>query len=207
MSGVLQQIHLVPCEATILSFADVSFELRSQGQGIRIAGDGADFAEVHPENHSVPSESSVADGIISAGSRHGAIPYERYFLVDWEDHVAHPQVTFTVPPARVIRRFAEHGALELGLEDVTRYRVTYDDGVEAVIDRVGPASYRIVFSTGLTGAFWKDADGSYTMRFRGDRLGPSEEASRSQSKFIVSRCKYSGNLLLLLQEPASVALE
>ncbi len=207
MAGTLQQIRLMPCQTTVLQFEDAHFELRPQGAGLCIAGEGEGSVELHPENHSVPSECDVADLLVSAGAHGGAVPFERYFLVDWDDQLAPPQVTFTAAPARVVRRFAGGGALELGLEDVARYRVTYEDGVEAVVDRVGAASYRIVFSTGLTGAFWKDPDGSYTVRFRGDRLTADEEASRSQSKFIISRCKYSGNLLLLLQEPASVALE
>jgi hypothetical protein len=42
------------------------------------------------------------------------------------------------------------------------------------------------------------------LRFRGDRLKPSEDALHSQSKSIVSRSEYSGNLLLILQDAATV---
>lgn len=51
-----------------------------------------------------------------------------------------------------------------------------------------------------------DDDDSYTIKFKGDRLDPSEEAYHSQSKFVVSRSKYSGNLLLVLQDDARVHL-
>jgi hypothetical protein len=74
-------------------------------------------------------------------------------------------------------------------------RVAFDD-----------AAFRFEFSTGFRGRFWRDPDGSFTLRFHGDRLADPEDARRSQSKFIISRCKYSGNLPLILQDDATVHL-
>lgn len=206
MIGAMQQIRLVPCLSTLLHFADTSFELTPEGDGVRIAGKGA-AAVLRPESQAIPSEADVSESIILIGVGPGGSPFESYFMLDWEDHLAPPQVTFTSAPRQVVRRFGAGGALELGLEDVARYRVVYADGVEATIERAGPADYRIAFSTGLAGRFWRDPDGSYTIHFRGDVLPASEEPSRAQSKFIVSRCKFSGNLLLLFQEEAAVHLE
>jgi len=45
------------------------------------------------------------------------------------------------------------------------------------------------------------------LKFKGDKLKPGEDDLKSQSKFIVSRSKYTGKLLLFLQENATVILK
>ena len=127
-------------------------------------------------------------------------------FVDWEDAMSHPQLTFHVTPREVVRRYVRGQSIELGLIESDTYRVVYQDGVEAEFRRTGEAAFSFEFSTGFRGSFWKDPDGSYTISFRGDRLDDQDEDQKSQSKFIISRCKYSGNLLLILQDDATVYL-
>lgn len=199
-------ISLVSCLGTTLSFDDAVFQLSRQPDGIRIAVDDANFSIVRRVPQRVPCEGELLDALIPQESRVGAVDYSRYFIIDWDDEASLPRVTFTAPPRAVERRYARGQSIELGLEDVNRYRVRYRDGVEADFERVDPQRFEFQFSTGFYGSFWKDPDGSYTLRFRGDRMEPTEDAQRSQSKFIVSRSKYSGNLLLILQDDAVVTV-
>lgn len=204
----LAQIRLVSCAGTRLEFGDTTFELTGQPDGcIKVALDDLNYALVRRQPHHVPYEAEIFDGVIVDETRHGTIDFGRYFLLDWDDDAWLPQVTFKLAPDRVERRYARGQTIELGLELVARYRVAYDDGVEATFRRVGQDRFEFGFSTGFFGWFWKDPDGSYTLKFHGDRLSSIEDARRSQSKFIVSRCKYSGNLLLILQEDARVTVE
>ncbi len=109
-------------------------------------------------------------------------------------------------PLALSRRYKVGQTIELGLEDVPQYQVVYDDGVEAVFTSDGSRDFSFSFSTGFYGTFHKEPDDSFTLRFKGDRLKPEEEGIASQSKFIVSRSKYTGNLLLVFQEGATVSL-
>ena len=110
------------------------------------------------------------------------------------------------PDARLYGLTAVKGTIELGLEDISEYHVVYRDGVEASFRRRDVGGFDFSFSTGFNGSFWKEPDDSYTLKFKGELLEPTEEAARSRSKFIVSRSKYSGYLLLILEEDATVSL-
>jgi hypothetical protein len=107
---------------------------------------------------------------------------------------------------KVERRYEKGQAIELGLEDVSEYRVVYRDGVEASFRHRDEGGFDFSFSTGFQGSFWKEPDESVTLKFKGDLLEPTAEAERSRSKFIVSRSKYSGNLILILEDAATVSL-
>ncbi len=200
------EIRLVSCLDTTLSFDDAAFQLSPHQDGVRIAVDDANYSIVRRISQRVPCEGKMFGDHIPQASRVGTIDYERYFLVDWDDEASLPRVTFTVPPRSVERRYARGQSIELGLEEVGRYRVRYRDGVEAEFVRVTSQHFEFRFSTGFYGSFWKDSDASYTLKFRGDRMEPTEDPQRSQSKFVVSRCKYSGNLLLILQDDAVVTV-
>jgi hypothetical protein len=202
----LQQVHLVPAADTTISFDDVTFQVAIQDDEVRVALDGDNYALVRHRSQRTPAEASILVGEVLEEERRGKIDYERYFLVDWEDAMSLPLLTFQTPPKEVARHYAAGQSIELGLEDVEHYRVVYRDGVEADIERTGPDAYRFEFSSGFRGQFWKDPDGTYNLRFRGDCLEDTDEARRSQSKFIVSRCRYSGNVLLILQDEATVYL-
>ena len=78
--------------------------------------------------------------------------------------------------------------------------------IHAVFNRRKDTGFDFSFSTGFYGSFWNDEDGSYTLKFKGDRLAKGEDDLHSQSKFIVSRSKYSGMLQLILTENATVCV-
>lgn len=202
----LTQIRLVSAVDTTLSFGDATFDLSAEPDGIRIAVDEGNYSLLRRVTQHVPYEADVSENHIVDETREGVVDYERYFIVDWEDALSFPQVTFKQPPHAVERRYLHGQSIELGLEEVERYTVHYQDGVEAEFVRDAPDRFEFRFSTGFYGSFWKDPDGSFTIRFRGDLLDPAEDAQRSQSKFVVSRSKYSGNLLLILQEDAAVSV-
>jgi hypothetical protein len=138
--------------------------------------------------------------------KRGDIDFGRHFSVNWESELVIPELEFLKPPRALSRRYAADQAIELGLEDVPRYEVVYDDGVEATFIREGTRDFSFKFSTGFYGTFHKEDDESFTLRFKGDRLKEEEESVNSQSKFRVSRSKFTGNLLLMFREGATVAI-
>ncbi len=169
-----------------------------------IARDADNYALLSERSHSVPYESTVGSEVVVEERKVGQVEYEPFFVAHWGDEEDLPHLHFWRPPREVRRRYGRGDRIELGLEEVNRYHVVYADGVEATFEKSAPDRYEFSFSTGFYGACWKDPDGSCTIRFKGDRLDPAEEALHSQSKFIVSRSKYSGNLLLILQDDAVV---
>jgi hypothetical protein len=202
----LRRVYLVSDVATNVAFEDATFQVAVDAGEVRVAVDEDNYATVRHRSLAIPLRTAIQERELVEEERSGDIDYAPYFLVDWEDEMSLPMLTFQQPPIDVARRYSAGQSIELGLEDVEHYRVSYADGVEAVFERTDDGAFRFEFSTGFEGGFWRDPDGSYTLRFRGDRLGSPEEAQHSQSKFIVSRSKYSGNLLLILQDDAVVHL-
>jgi hypothetical protein len=202
----LRSIYLVPNVRTTLAFGDAFYEITSAPQSVTIRADAHNAVTISPKSQRTNLEASIAGGLVLTEEQTGRVDYTRDFLLSWSDEDELPELRFQRPPAEIIRSYARGQSIELGLEEAASYRVRYEDGVEALFERTGPEGFKFSFSTGLYGSFWKDPDGSYTLKFKGDRLAPDEDAKRSQSKFIVSRSKYSGNLLLVLQEDASVVV-
>jgi len=200
-----RSICLVKCLGTTLQFEDQSFEVSYSDDQITVSRDAENKIVVRQKSGLFESESSIEGGVVLAEEQKGSLDYARCFSIDW-DEVSLPELRFLVPPVKIERRYDKGHSIELGLEDVSEYQVLYGDGVEATFKRGDRGGFEFSFSTGFYGSFWKDADESYTLKFRGDRLEPSEDAYRSQSKFLVSRSKYSGNLLLILQDAATVCL-
>jgi hypothetical protein len=207
MAGpALQGIHLVSCEGTTIAFDEARFAVTRGDNSVTIAADDANQVTITLDSQEVAYESRFARESLLSEDKKGDIDFSPFFVIAWEDELSHPEVRFKVPPSEVVRTYVQGQGIELGLEDVNSYRVLYRDGVEAVFERKKAKGFDFSFSTGFRGSFWKDPDGSYTVKFKGDRLKPTEEAYRSQSKFIVSRSKYSGNLLLVLEDDATVHL-
>jgi hypothetical protein len=202
----LQQVRLVPTVDTVILFDDVTFQVAVQRDEVKVAVDSENYAVVRHRSQRTTAESAIMGAEVLEEEQRGVIDYGRYFLVDWEDAMSLPQLTFHVTPREVVRRYVRGQSIELGLIESDTYRVVYQDGVEAEFRRTVEAAFSFEFSTGFRGSFWKDPDGSYTISFRGDRLDDQDEDQKSQSKFIISRCKYSGNLLLILQDDATVYL-
>jgi hypothetical protein len=205
MSG-LREISLVPCEGTTLAFEDATFEVTSQADEVTVARDHTNYAVLTEASESIPYESTVSSKVAVNERKVGEIDYTPYFVVQWVDDLGLPTLSFQRTPRRIERRYQPGQAIELGIESISRYQIVYRDGVEANFVRSSLDRFDFSFSTGFYGSCWKEPDGSCTIRFRGDRMKPAEEAYGSQSKFIVSRSKYSGNLLLILQDAATVTV-
>lgn len=202
----LRSILLVPNVRTTIAFDRASYEITTAPQGVTIRADADNAVTIARKSQRTSLEASISGGLVLVEEHTGQVNYKRDFLLSWDDEDALPELRFQRPPTTIVRSYARGQSIELGLEEVASYRVRYEDGVEALFERTAPEGFKFSFSTGFYGSFWKDPDGSFTLKFKGDQLAPDEEAERSQSKFIVSRSKYSGNLLLILQEDASVVV-
>jgi hypothetical protein len=202
----LREFPLVRCEGTTVAFEDATFTIRAHADEVKISRDAANFAVLTETTESIPYESTVAARVAVREERTGNIEYTPYFVVQWEDDLGLPSLSLQRPPRLVQRSYEAGQAIELGIEEVNRYHIRYRDGVEADFVRTSPERIEFSFSTGFYGSCRKEPDGSCLLRFRGDRLKATEEAHQSQSKFIVSRSKYSGNLLLILQDAATVTI-
>jgi hypothetical protein len=202
----IAQILLVRCESTVLTFDDRSFAITFRNGVIHIASDEGSTAEIRQLSQQVAYKSQILGGMVLHEHREGEVRYSTYFRIDWDEDEPLPSIWFRRRPIDIIRRYHEGQAIELGLEPVSTLRVTYRDGVEAIFERQNASGFRFSFTTGFYGSFWTEPDGSCLIKFRGDHLRPTEEPYDSQSKFIVSRSKYTGNLLLILQDNASVRL-
>jgi hypothetical protein len=196
----------VPSVATTIAFADVAFEITSTPENVTVRTDASNWVTIAPKNQRTHSEAFNTGGLALVEEQRGRVDYFRYFVLSWQEEDEPPELVLQEVPVEVVRQYAQGQVIELGLEDVGRYDVRYRDGVEARFERDGPDAFRFAFTTGLEGSFWRDADGSYTLRFMGERAIGDEDAKRSQSKFIVSRSRYTGNLLLVLQEGARVVI-
>lgn len=202
----LRSILLVPGVRTTIAFGGASYEVTTAPQSVVIRADAGHAVTISPKSQRTSLEASISGGLVLVEAHTGQVNYKGDFLLSWDDEDALPELRFQRPPTEIVRYYARGQSIELGLEEVASYRVRYGDGVEALFERTAPEGFKFSFSTGFYGSFWKDPDGSYTLKFKGDQLAPDEDAERSQSKFIVSRSKYSGNLLLILQEDASVVV-
>jgi hypothetical protein len=202
----LRSIRLVPNVATTVAFGTTSFDVVSAPESVTIRADADNWVTISRKIQRTTSEAGIAGGVVLIEDRRGRVDYTQHFVLSWDEDDALPELFFQVAPAEVVRRYARGQSIELGLEEVTSYRVHYQDGVEALFERTDSQGFKFSFSSGLYGTFWKDPDDSYTLKFKGDRLAPGEEAEHSQSKFIVSRSRYTGNLLLILQDDARVVV-
>lgn len=201
LSGVL----LVECLSSELEFGDATFEVTRTGGEVTISRDAGNKVVISQKSGLYESESSIEGGVVLAEEKTGDAGYEKYFSLHW-DEVSLPELKLTATPTKVERRYGQGQSIELGLEDVSEYGVVYRDGVKATFRHRDAGGFDFSFSNGFEGAFWRDSDGFTLLKFKGDLLEPTEEAERSRSKFVVSRSKYSGNLILILEDDATVSL-
>jgi len=204
--GGLQKVKLVSCERATVTVSDRTYEVIYQNNTVRVSENDNNYALITLKNQQVAYKATILGGIVQQEKKYGDIDYNRFFTVIWESELTFPELDFRVPPRAITRRYAIGQSVELGLEDVPQYKVVYDDGVEAVFTRDGANDFTFSFSTGFYGSVHKEGDDSFTLKFKGDRLKPDEEGFASQSKFLISRSKYTGNLLLVFQEGATVSL-
>jgi len=198
-----ERIHIVDAVSTRISYVDTSFDVSFDGNEVIIAGPSGQIV-LRQKNQQVAYKATLLGGLVLAEERQGDIAYDAYFFVDWEEEFAVPELQFKRPPERISRAYRAGQQIELGVEQASLYCVRYSDGVEARFVRREAKAFDFSFSTGFYGSFRHDDDGSYTLQFKGDRLVKGEDDLHSQSKFVVSRSKYSGMLLLILQDDATV---
>jgi hypothetical protein len=201
----LNSVLLVECLSTTLEFGDTTLDVSRAGGEVTIVRDPKNKVVIRQKSGLYGSESSIEGGVVLAEEKTGHVGYEKYLSVHW-DEVSLPELKLSTAPVKVERRYEKGQAIELGLEDVSEYRVVYRDGVEASFRHRDEGGFEFSFSTGFQGSFWKEPDESFTLKFKGDLLEHTADAERSRSKFIVSRSKYSGNLILILEDAATVSL-
>lgn len=202
----LKRVKLVNCRRTTLTMSDRTYEVSYHDNMIRVSENDNSYAMIRLKSQQVAYKATILGSVVLEEKKRGDIDFRRHFVVNWETELSIPELEFRETPRAVSRRYAVGQSIELGLEDLPQYQVIYDDGVEAVFKRDGARDFSFTFSTGFYGTFHKEPDDSYTLKFKGDRLKADEEGYTSQSKFIVSRSKYTGNLLLFFQERATVNL-
>ena len=185
------KISLVRCESTALAFRGARYDVAFENGHIRITDAAGHRAILYQKSQQVAYKSQLLGCVVLAEDSSGDLDFARHLSVTWEDDCSLPELVFSVPPREIVRSYRRGQTIELGLEPVDAYCVTYADGVQADFLRGPDGGFRFVFSTGFYGDFETDGEGGCTLHFKGDRLAPSEEAYDSQSKFIVSRSKYS----------------
>jgi hypothetical protein len=207
ISPRINKIHLVSHCTTSITFLDSVYEISCLGNTFKVAKDPENFVELKLVNQHIASKAAIMGGYAISEEKTGNIDYLRHFSVDWEDELCIPELYFNESPSEIARSYKKGQKIELGIERVSHYHVVYADGVEAHFKRKEDKGFSFEFSTGFYGTFQEFFDGSYTLTFKGDRLAPGEDDYSSQSKFVVTRSKYTGKLLLILQEDAVVYLK
>ncbi len=193
--------------ATEVDFGTKRFHVLFSGGKLRIELDPENFTLVSLKDQRVAYKVQLLGSIVLEEETTGAVDWHPYFHLEWEDDAAAPELVFDRSPTRIVRFYTKGQAIELGVEPATAYEVHYDDGVSALFARreQGPG-FNFHFSTGFNGSFWKEPDGSWMMNFKGDRLSWEDDGKDAQSKFLVSRSKFTDNLMLYFWHGARVTL-
>ncbi len=204
----MSKVKLVSCERTTITMTDRTYEVIYKNNMVRVSENDNSYVLVRLKSQQVAYKATILGSVVQVEKKRGDIDFHRHFDIYWENEIMFPELEFREVPRALSRRYAAGQSIELGLEKLPGYHVVYDDGVEATFTRDDSRdfSFSFSFSTGFYGTFHKETDDSFTLKFRGDRLQPDQEGYTSQSKFIVSRSKFTGNLLLVLQEGATVSL-
>jgi len=205
-SVAIPHLQVTLCRATTLTFGAVSFEVQLCGTSLRIGRDAQNHATLTLKDQRVAYKVQLLGSVVLEEVVTGQVDWRSYFSVRWDDDLSAPELHFERPPTGIVRAYVKGQAIELGLDPVTQYEVRYCDGVEALFERGPDQGFAFRFSTGFAGSFWKEPDGSWVLRFKGNRLSAEDDGSHTQSKFLVSRSKFTDNLLLYLQEDARVTL-
>jgi hypothetical protein len=154
----------------------------------------------------VTYKTEILGGFTFSEKMVGEINYKNYFRIEWPNDQAIPELVFKIIPVSIQREYKKGMNLEFGIEDVQCYQVMYEDDVIAKFNKKSDQAYDFFFSTGFDGSFWKDQDGSHLIRFKGLSQYAELDDYNNESKFIISRSKYTDNLILILREDALVRL-
>ena len=203
---MMKRLLLLPCFSAHVQFSDTAFDVVQCDAELTISIDEDNYAVITLVNQQVAYKANILGGFSFSEEIHGEIDYKKYLRVEWPDDQSVPDLVFSTPPLAIYRQYHKGQKIELGIEEVSCYEVVYKDGVKAEFIRTGEQSYDFSFSTGFRGNLWKESDGSHLIRFKGIRLGADEDGYTSESKFIISRSKYTDHLILILQDDATVYL-
>ena len=204
---VMTNLPLLNCFLSTLYFGEKAFKVIYCMSAIKIALDEDNFAVITLKNQQVPYKATILGGFAFTVKTSGTINYRNYFDVAWPDEWAPPEMIFYKRPDKIIREYNKGQKIELGIENILEYHVEYQDGVTANFTRTEPGAYEFSFSTGFCGSFKKEDDGTHSIRFKGLPLDADEGVYTSESKFIISRSKYTNNMVLILQDKATVNLK
>lgn len=197
-------LPLLMCFSTHLEFEGEAFDINFCNTRIKISKDTDNYTSIGLKNQQVPYKATILGGFALTEDVTGSIDYRKYFNIAWKDEQAIPEMVFLSQPAQIVRNYFKGQKIEFGIEDISRYHVHYRDGVTADFTRTGDAIYDFTFSTGLTGSFKKEEDGVHSIRFKGIPVDEEDDGYKSESKLIISRSKYTDNLVLILQDTATV---
>ena len=204
---IFPNLPLLNCFLTLVEFGDLVFNIIYCSDAIKVSLDEENYAVITLKNQQVPYKATILGGFAFHVQKAGTIDYQKYFNFIWPDELSTPEVTFFKEPSQIHRHYEKGQRIELGIEPVKQYHVEYEDGVTANFTCIAPGTWEFSFSTGFYGSFKKEEDGSHSIRFKGLPMEPNEDEHVSESKFILSRSKYTNNLLLILQDNAEVMLE
>jgi len=204
--GKTANLPLVDCLTTHVKFGDERFSIMCCKSKTRIERDSENFAIITLINQEVPYKATILGGYALSEEITGEVNYKKWFHITWEDEDSMPSLVFHQAPSEIKREYEKGQKIELGIEDVRHYHVIYQDEITADFIRKTPGEYDFFFSTGFSGSIRKDTDGTHSIQFKGIPVDP-EDDHRSESKFILTRSRYSDNLLLVLQDKATVLIE
>ncbi|OQX96734.1 hypothetical protein B6I21_00140 [candidate division KSB1 bacterium 4572_119] len=203
----MKSLLLLTCSKVCLQFSDVEIFVQYCGEKIKISKDENNYTTISLKNQRVPYKMTMLGGFTFSEEKKGQLNFRKYFTIDWHDDLAIPELIFCLQPDKIRRDYSKGQKIELGIENIRNYHVKYEDEITADFTLSGETGYNFSFSTGFSGSINKDADGTHSIKFKGVRADADEDGYRSESKFIISRSKYTDNLLLILQDNASVFLE
>jgi len=199
-------LPLLACTASYAYYDKKKFEIIYCQSTIKISLDDANYAVITLKNQKVIDGETELGGFTPSVSSAGDIDYNHYFDIQWPEANSVPELVFFQRPDKIERYYDKQGKIELGIEKVSTYHVKYQDGVTADFVRNSTGKYTFSFSTGFAGSFMKEKDGSHTIRFKALPKDADEGVYLSESKFIITRSKYTNNLILILQDKAVVSL-
>lgn len=202
----MKKLLLLPCFSTLLEYPDLAFLVRQCDDILTIHLDDSNFAEVTLTNQQVTYKTNILGGFSLSEMVVGEINYKDYFRIEWPNDQSVPELVFKEIPVSIQREYEKGMNLEFGIEDVQCYQVMYKDNVLAEFNKKSDHAYDFNFNTGFDGSFWKEPDGSHLIRFKGLRQNSELDDDNYESKFIISRSKYTDNLILILREDALVRL-
>ncbi len=200
-------IKLVDNTTVYLTFSDLKLSVEFLNEKITISNDRENYTEINLVNQQTASKASIIGSYAPSEKTFGKSDYKEYFFVEWSSETVDPELHCYKTPDRISREYIKGQKIELGIEPVKCYHVHYEDGVKADFRNTGSESYDFEFSTGFSGSIKRDEDGYHYIKFKGIRWDADKDDYDSESKFLITRSKYSDNLILVLQDNASVLLE